>query len=170
MAASYTLRIEQKKGYLHARITGENTPEVTRAYVVELIEACRKAKCPAVLIEENLEGPRMGMGELYSIVHDLHAEFRAAIHVAAFVDVNSERSDASTGSRSTALAASRATTSPTAATTTSSARTGASDGSVPRVASAGSTATSAAPAPIARPSRSRNAVSASTMTRMSRAR
>ena len=94
MAAPYTFQVEQKNGYLHARITGENTPEVTRAYVVELIEACRKAKCPAVLIEENLNGPRMGMGELYAIVHDLHAEFRAAIHAAAFVDVNPERSDA----------------------------------------------------------------------------
>lgn len=94
MAGAYQLRIAPKKGCLHARITGENTPEVTRAYVVDLVAACRQAKCAAVLIEENLEGPRMGMGELYSIVHDLHAEFRSAIHVAAFVDVNPLRSDA----------------------------------------------------------------------------
>jgi hypothetical protein len=94
MAEAYQLRIAPKKGCLHARITGENTPEVTRAYVVDLVAACRQAKCAAVLIEENLEGPRMGMGELYSIVHDLHAEFRSAIHVAAFVDVNPLRSDA----------------------------------------------------------------------------
>lgn len=94
MAEPYTLRIEQKTGYLHARITGENTAEVTRAYVLELIDACRRAKCPAVLVEENLDGPRMGAGELYGIVHDLHAEFRSAIQVAAFVDVNPMRSDA----------------------------------------------------------------------------
>jgi hypothetical protein len=94
MSAPYTIRIEQKKGYLHARIVGENTPEVTRAYVVDLIDLCRKANCTAVLVEENLEGPRMGAGELYGIVHDLHAEFRSAIHVAAFVDVNPMRSDA----------------------------------------------------------------------------
>ena len=94
MSAPYTIWIEQKKGYLHARIVGENTPEVTRAYVVDLIDLCRKANCTAVLVEENLEGPRMGAGELYGIVHDLHAEFRSAIHVAAFVDVNPMRSDA----------------------------------------------------------------------------
>jgi hypothetical protein len=94
MAAPYTIRIEQKKCYLHARIVGENTPEVTRAYVVELIDACRKANCTALLVEENLEGPRMGAGELYGIIHELHAEFRSAIHVAAFVDANPLRSDA----------------------------------------------------------------------------
>jgi hypothetical protein len=94
MAKAYTLQIEHKKGYLHARVVGENTPEVTRAYVLELMAACRKAKCPALLVEENLEGPRMGAGELYSIVEELHAEFRAAIQVAAFVDVNPRRSDA----------------------------------------------------------------------------
>ena len=94
MAAPYLLRIEQKQGYLHARITGENTPEVTRRYVVDLIEACRRANCPAVLIEENLEGPRMDVGELYGIIHELYAEFRSAIQVAAMVDVNPQRSDA----------------------------------------------------------------------------
>jgi hypothetical protein len=93
MAAPYALRVEQKQGYLHARISGENTPEVTRQYVVDVIEACRTAKCPYVLIEENLEGPRMDAGELYAIVHDLHAEFRAAIRCAAFVDVHPLRSD-----------------------------------------------------------------------------
>ena len=92
--AAYALHLEQKNGYLHARITGENTPEVTRRYVVDLIEACKKAKCRALLIEENLEGPRMDAGELYGIIHDLHAEFRSAIQVAAMVDVNPQRSDA----------------------------------------------------------------------------
>ena len=94
MAKAYTLQIEQKKGYLHARVTGENTAEVTQAYVLELIAACRRAKCPALLVEENLEGTRLGAGELYSIVEELHAEFRAAIQLAAFVDVNPLRSDA----------------------------------------------------------------------------
>ena len=93
MAPTYSVQIEQKKGYLHARITGENTPEVTRAYVVDLIDACRKAKCSAILVEENLEGPRMGAGELYAIVHDLHEQFRSAIERAAFVDVNPMRSN-----------------------------------------------------------------------------
>ena len=94
MAASYALYLEQKNGYLHARITGENTPEVTRRYVVDLIQACKKAKCSAVLIEENLVGPRMDAGELYGIIQDLYAEFRSAIELAAMVDVNPQRSDA----------------------------------------------------------------------------
>jgi hypothetical protein len=93
MAAPYSLQVVEKKGYLHARIGGENTPEVTRRYVLEVIDACRKAKCRALLLEENLEGPRMGLGELMTIVQDLHAEFRAAIHIAAFVDVSPARSD-----------------------------------------------------------------------------
>jgi len=94
MAAAYSFDVEQKAGYLHARIRGENTPEVTRRYVLDLIRACRQAKCSAVLIEENLEGPRMEAGELYEIIEDLYAEFRSAIQVAAAVDANPLRSDA----------------------------------------------------------------------------
>jgi len=93
MPVPYSLHLEQKQGYLHARITGENTPEVTRRYVLDLIDACRKADCPAVLIEENLEGPRMNIGELFEIIQDLHAEFRSTIQLAAMVDVNPRRSD-----------------------------------------------------------------------------
>ena len=93
MAAPYAVEIEPKKGYLHARIRGENTPEVTRRYVKDLIAAARQANCHAVLVEENLDGPRMGPGEIFWIVQDLHAEFREAIHLAAFVDVNALRSD-----------------------------------------------------------------------------
>ena len=94
MTAPYTFRLERKPGYLHVRIgDGRNTPEVTRSYVVELLAACRRLKCSAVLVEENLEGPRMSFGELFSIVQDLHAEFRAAIRIAAFVDAHPKRSD-----------------------------------------------------------------------------
>jgi hypothetical protein len=93
MSVPYSFQAEQKQGFLHARIRGENTPEVIRRYVLEVIDACRTAKCSAVLIEENLEGPRMGAGELLGIIHELYAEFRSAIRVAAMVDVNPLRSD-----------------------------------------------------------------------------
>ena len=93
MAAPYSLQLVPKEGYLHALIGGENTPEVTRRYVRELIDACRSANCPAVLVEEHLEGPRMRSGELFWIIQELHADFRSAIQLAAFVDASAERSD-----------------------------------------------------------------------------
>lgn len=55
---SYTFMVEQKRGYFHVRVSGENTPESVARYLAEVHDTCARLNCPNVLIEENLRGPQ----------------------------------------------------------------------------------------------------------------
>lgn len=85
---SYVLTIENKGHYLHLRVTGQNTAETVRAYLEEGIARCIELGCPNVLIEENLEGPDLGMGSIHEIVGAASASARETVHYVAFVNMN----------------------------------------------------------------------------------
>ena len=63
----YQLSIERKPAYLHARVTGDNTPQNVRAYLEEVRSACWRLRCPAVLIEENLAGPGLSLTDIFGV-------------------------------------------------------------------------------------------------------
>ncbi len=65
---SYQLAIEHKPGYLHVTITGENSVQTVSQYMAEVMRECAARRCPRVLVEERLEGPRLGTFEVFSLV------------------------------------------------------------------------------------------------------
>ncbi len=83
----YQFSTEPKDGYLHVRVQGENRPSTVRRYLDDLLEACLREHCPNVLLEEDLEGPRLGIGEIFAIIQEKSAAFRPAMHVIAYVDL-----------------------------------------------------------------------------------
>lgn len=85
---SYSFTADSKGGYLHVRVTGENSPATIRRYLGEVLQACTAEGCPNVLIEENLSGPRLGIAAVFSIVSERSADFRPALRLVAYVDVN----------------------------------------------------------------------------------
>jgi hypothetical protein len=87
---SYKLTIEQKPGYLHALVTGQNTSENVMRYVEEVMRECAARGCLRVLIEENLEGPRLGMIEVFGMVSRGSSRFQRALEAMAYVDVNTQ--------------------------------------------------------------------------------
>lgn len=84
----YTFRVEPKDGYLHVRVQGENTPAVVRRYLKELFTAADTEGCPNVLLEEDLVGPRMAIGDIFAIVSEKSGDARPRLRLIAFVDVN----------------------------------------------------------------------------------
>lgn len=80
-----------RDGFLHARIQGDNDVPTTRRYIGDLVRACEEENCVYVLVEENLEGPRLSVTEIFSIISERVAEVRSAIRVMAFVDASPER-------------------------------------------------------------------------------
>ena len=64
----YALTIDQKPTYLHAIVTGRNSRENVTRYLEEILQACIARKCFRVLIEERLEGPRLGTLDVFEIV------------------------------------------------------------------------------------------------------
>jgi hypothetical protein len=86
----YTLTLDQKRGYLHARVTGTNSAETVRAYTQEIHDACVKDRCRAVLIEENLAGPSLSLAAVFGIVAERSVQAAQLHQRIAFVDTNPE--------------------------------------------------------------------------------
>lgn len=87
---AYTLKIEQKPGYLHATVTGPNSADTVARYMREVMQECTARRCQRVLIEENLEGPRLGTMEGYALVTAGAKQFHGLLAALAFVDLNAE--------------------------------------------------------------------------------
>jgi hypothetical protein len=85
---TYTLTVQAKPGYLHARVEGANTEGNVLAYMSEVLERCRENACARLLIEERLEGPRLGTLEVFRIASQRTAAIFGSMEAIAFVDVN----------------------------------------------------------------------------------
>src|SRR4029450_2216708 len=92
---SYQLRIHEAAAYLHIVVTGPNTTEVVRGYLREIVEICASRRAAGVLIEQNLAGPGLKLGEIYNIVSE-GSEYPLAHQLnVAFVNLNTDHSLAS---------------------------------------------------------------------------
>lgn len=85
-----TVTITQKPTYLHAVIAGENNAENVRSYLKQIQHECKTRKCLRVLIEERLEGPRLGIVDVYRIVSEQTVRALGQIEMIAYVDVNAQ--------------------------------------------------------------------------------
>jgi len=85
---SYRLEIAQRAGYLHFIVTGTNSRESVEAYLREVGTTCEARRCRRVLIEERLEGPRLGTMDVFAIASGGNAQAAARFDAIAFVDVN----------------------------------------------------------------------------------
>ena len=84
----YAFSSEFQDGYVHARVRGNSDVATTARYMEEMFRACQKHRCPYLLIEENLKGERLSMGDLYHLISEKIDELRPSIRIAAFVDVS----------------------------------------------------------------------------------
>ena len=87
---SYELNITLKPGFLHAIVTGRNTPETNRGYLEELLHRCVTLDCRNVLIEERLRGRRLSATQIFEIASQMTLKALGKVKVLAFVDVNAE--------------------------------------------------------------------------------
>ena len=87
---AYQLKVEQKPGYLHFTVTGRNSPDTVAGYMQEVIQQVTARRCPRVLIEENLEGPRLGTMEVFTMVTAGAKRYHGLLEALALVDLNAE--------------------------------------------------------------------------------
>jgi hypothetical protein len=85
---SYNLAIEQKPGYLHAVVTGTNSRENVVHYLVDMLRECVTRDCFRVLIEERLEGTRLGTMDVFRISSGANRPIAGRNPIIAYVDVN----------------------------------------------------------------------------------
>lgn len=87
---SYELTITRKPMYLHAVITGVNNRENVEHYLEDIRNECISRHCFRVLIEERLEGPRLGTMDVFQIASEGSARVPGNFEAIAYVDVNAE--------------------------------------------------------------------------------
>jgi hypothetical protein len=85
---TYQLAIREQPGYLHAVITGVNTRENVTHYMEQVIRECTLRQTFRVLVEERLEGPRLGTLEVFEMVAAGSTRFLRTLKAMAYVDVN----------------------------------------------------------------------------------
>ena len=87
---TFTLTIHEKPTYLHIIVTGQNRRENVERYLEELLKECRARNCFRVLLEERLEGPRLGTVDVFEIVSNRTEGIPKPLEAVAFVDVNAQ--------------------------------------------------------------------------------
>src|SRR5262245_51125731 len=86
----YELTITEQAGYLHFRVTGENTPQTVRAYLAEMSSAASERGCSAILVEEDLVGPALPVVDVFQIIESGEQRARLLLRRIAFVDVHQQ--------------------------------------------------------------------------------
>ena len=87
---SYHLSIEEHPAYVHARATGDMTPENALRFLVESNGACTARGKRRLLLEFGFTGPSLNGGSIYDIV-SARSSHGAVFERIAYVDVSSER-------------------------------------------------------------------------------
>ena len=89
---SYELSVEQKEGYLHFHVTGDNEKETVKNYLAAIYEECVRRNISAILVEENLQGPGLRVLDIFRIAEEGGQTVGSAIRRVAYVDANQEHS------------------------------------------------------------------------------
>jgi len=85
---SYQITLTINPSYIHAIIVGENSRENVMNYMREIREKCESSGIFRILIEEHLEGPRLGTIDVFQIVREGSEKNRGLIREIAYVDMN----------------------------------------------------------------------------------
>jgi hypothetical protein len=85
---SYKLTITQKPTYLHIIITGQLSEENVLRYFEEIHRECTARKCFKILIEENLDGPRLDVLKVLELISEESGKIIGLFRAIAYVDVN----------------------------------------------------------------------------------
>ena len=85
---SVELEFIQKPSYLHVKIYGLNTEKDIFTYAEEMRKECSKRNCYRLLVEENLQGPRMKAIQVYNVISKISEHFRGIFQQIAYVDIN----------------------------------------------------------------------------------
>jgi hypothetical protein len=86
----YQLTVKQEAGYLHAIVTGTNDATTVARYLEELRRECLARQCFRLLIEERLEGPRLGTFPVYKVVTEGSERAHGLLRSIAYVDVHAQ--------------------------------------------------------------------------------
>ena len=84
--SDYTIEVKRRENYLHVIVTGENSRETVENYMAEVRKECESQDCFRLLIEERLEGPRLPVMDIFSIVSEGAMSALGVFEAIAYLD------------------------------------------------------------------------------------
>ena len=87
---SFELTLENRGDYLYFHVTGPNSPESVAGYMNRIREECEKQDCHRILIDENLEGARLDMMEMFALITGGTSEALGFFDAIAYVDAQQD--------------------------------------------------------------------------------
>jgi len=85
---TYQVQFIEKQQYLHVKVTGENSIENVKQYLQEVLKKCIETRSSHLLIEEQLEGPRLDMLKVFEIAAEGSTQAHGVFKAVAYVDTN----------------------------------------------------------------------------------
>ena len=83
---SYQVNFEKFPNYIGATVTGTNSRAAVSQYMEEILAECARRDCFRVLINEMLEGPRLDVMEVFSLVSEGSMKALGRFDAIAYVD------------------------------------------------------------------------------------
>jgi hypothetical protein len=85
---SYELTIIERPTYLHFVVTGENSRDTVAHYMEDVIRTCTQRNLPRALVEERLQGPRLGTIDVFCLSAAMSMRYSGTLKSLAYVDVH----------------------------------------------------------------------------------
>ena len=83
---SYCLTYEQRPSYLYVLVNGDNSLEAVMRYMADIAEECQQRDVTRVLIDDQLEGPRLQTSDVFSIAAEGSTNGLGLFDAIAYVD------------------------------------------------------------------------------------
>ena len=87
---SYALNVIEQPGYLHFQVSGNNSLATVRGYLSEIHATCVRRRFSRILIEENLSGAGLAIGEIFQVASAGSEATAPDVDTIAYVDTNPE--------------------------------------------------------------------------------
>ena len=80
------IKFENRPEYLLATVTGSNSIDSVSAYIEDIVTECKLSPCNWVLIDEQLEGPRLQLDDVFDVTSVGAQKLLGVFRAVAFVD------------------------------------------------------------------------------------
>jgi hypothetical protein len=83
---AYEVTFDRHPQFLRVTVTGENSASSVSRYMQDIVQECGRQDCYRVLIDERLEGPRLGVDDVFVVASEGAMRAMGIFQAIAYVD------------------------------------------------------------------------------------
>lgn len=86
LTMTYKVIFDRHPQFLRVTVTGENNAENVSRYMQDVVRQCKEQDCYRVLIDECLDGPRLGVDDVFAVASEGAMSAMGVFQAIAYVD------------------------------------------------------------------------------------